>query len=389
MNLRKNRNLERPLQGLVVLDFSQFLSGSLATLRLADMGARVIKIERPGAGDLGRTLYLSDIDVHGENTLFHAINRNKESYAADLKNAADLEKLRQLIKRADVMVQNFRPGVMERLGFGYDSVSQINSRLVYGIVSGYGNAKAWRDRPGQDLLAQARSGIMWLSGDEGDPPTPMALAIADMLAGHNLCEGILACLVRRGTTGLGGLVETSLIEALLDFQFEVLTTHLNDGRRPPRRCAFRNAHAYLAAPYGVYDTANGYLALAMTYLPTLGKLLDLRLLQEISNSADGFRRRDEIKQIIAQRLKEHTTEHWLEILNAADIWCAEILDWPKLCGSEAFKQLEMVQTLTDGHGIEILTTRLPIRLDGALLTSEGLAPGVGQHTEQIQREFGL
>ena len=389
MNVGKNQNLERPLQGLVVLDFSQFLSGSLATLRLADMGARVIKIERPGTGDLGRTLYLSDIDVHGENTLFHAINRNKESYAADLKNAADLGKLRQLIKRADVMVQNFRPGVMERLGFGYDSVSQINSRLVYGIVSGYGNAKAWRDRPGQDLLAQARSGIMWLSGDEGDPPTPMALAIADMLAGHNLCEGILACLVRRGTTGLGGLVETSLIEALLDFQFEVLTTHLNDGRRPPRRCAFRNAHAYLAAPYGVYDTANGYLALAMTHLPTLGKLLDLPLLQEISNSADGFRRRDEIKQIIAQRLKEHTTEHWLEILNAADIWCAEVLDWPKLCGSEAFKQLEMVQTLTDGHGIEILTTRLPIRLDGALLTSEGLAPRVGQHTEQIQREFGL
>jgi CoA:oxalate CoA-transferase len=389
VNVGQNRNLERPLQGLVVLDFSQFLSGSLATLRLADMGARVIKIERPGTGDLGRTLYLSDIDVHGENTLFHAINRNKESYAADLKNAADLEKLRQLIKRADVMVQNFRPGVMERLGFGYDSVSQINSRLVYGIVSGYGNAKAWRDRPGQDLLAQARSGIMWLSGDEGDPPTPMALAIADMLAGHNLCEGILACLVRRGTTGLGGLVETSLIEALLDFQFEVLTTHLNDGRRPPRRCAFRNAHAYLAAPYGVYDTANGYLALAMTHLPTLGKLLDLPLLQEISNSADGFRRRDEIKLIIAQRLKEHTTEHWLEILNAADIWCAEVLDWPKLCGSEAFKQLEMVQTLTDGHGIEILTTRLPIRLDGALLTSDGLAPKVGQHTEKIQREFGL
>jgi len=389
VNVGKNQNLERPLQGLVVLDFSQFLSGSLATLRLADMGARVIKIERPGTGDLGRTLYLSDIDVHGENTLFHAINRNKESYAADLKNAADLKKLGQLIKRADVMVQNFRPGVMERLGFGYDSVSQINSRLVYGIVSGYGNAKAWRDRPGQDLLAQARSGIMWLSGDEGDPPTPMALAIADMLAGHNLCEGILACLVRRGTTGLGGLVETSLIEALLDFQFEVLTMYLNDGRRPPRRCAFRNAHAYLAAPYGVYDTANGYLALAMTHLPTLGKLLDLPLLQEISDSADGFRRRDEIKQIIAQRLKEHTTEHWLEILNAADIWCAEVLDWPKLCSSEAFKQLEMVQTLTDGHGIEILTTRLPIRLDGALLTSEGLAPRVGQHTEQIQREFGL
>jgi len=386
---RINQGSEKPLHGILVLDFSQFLSGSLATLRLADMGARVIKVERPGAGDLGRTIYLSDTDVHGENTLFHAINRNKQSYAADLKNPSDLDKLRQLMARADVMVQNFRPGVMERLGLGYEEASEINSRLVYGIVSGYGNAQAWRDRPGQDLLAQARSGIMWLSGDEGDPPTPMSLAIADMLAGHNLCEGILAGLVCRSVTGRGGLVETSLMEALLDFQFEVITTYLNDGRRPPRRSAFRNAHAYLAAPYGVYDTVNGYLALAMTHLPTLGELLDLPALREISDQADGFRRRDEIKQIIAMRLKEHTSEHWLEILNAADIWCAEVLDWPELFASQAFEQLAMIQTLKGERGIQILTTRLPIRLDGSLLTSERLAPRVGQHTETIQREFGL
>lgn len=386
---RINQGSEKPLHGILVLDFSQFLSGSLATLRLADMGARVIKVERPGAGDLGRTIYLSDTDVHGENTLFHAINRNKQSYAADLKNPSDLDKLRQLMARADVMVQNFRPGVMERLGLGYEEASEINSRLVYGIVSGYGNAQAWRDRPGQDLLAQARSGIMWLSGDAGDPPTPMSLAIADMLAGHNLCEGILAGLVRRSVTGRGGLVETSLMEALLDFQFEVITTYLNDGRRPPRRSAFRNAHAYLAAPYGVYDTVNGYLALAMTHLPTLGELLDLPALREISDQADGFRRRDEIKQIIAMRLKEHTSEHWLEILNAADIWCAEVLDWPELFASQAFEQLAMIQTLKGERGIQILTTRLPIRLDGSLLTSERLAPRVGQHTETIQREFGL
>jgi crotonobetainyl-CoA:carnitine CoA-transferase CaiB-like acyl-CoA transferase len=132
----KDGNVEKPLEGLLVLDFSQFLSGSLATLRLADMGARVIKIERPGAGDLGRSLYLSDTDVHGENTLFHAINRNKQSYAADLKSLSDLEKLRHLITHADVMVQNFRPGVMERLGLGYESASKFNSRLVYGVVSG-------------------------------------------------------------------------------------------------------------------------------------------------------------------------------------------------------------------------------------------------------------
>ncbi|MFZ0637216.1 MAG: CaiB/BaiF CoA-transferase family protein [Candidatus Acidiferrales bacterium] len=382
-------NHEKPLEGLLVLDFCQFLSGPLATLRMADMGARVVKIERPGTGDLGRTLYLSDTDVHGENTLFHAINRNKESFAADLKNPRDLEMLRKLIMRSDVMVQNFRPGVIERLNLDYDSLSKINPRLVYGSVTGYGDAAAWRERPGQDLLAQARSGVMWLSGDEGGPPTPMALAIADMLAGHNLCEGILACLVRRGTTGRGGLVETSLLESLIDFQFEVLTTHMNDGRRPPRRSAYRNAHAYLAAPYGVYDTSNGYLALAMGHLPTLGKLLGIPELEAISDSAEGFRRRDELKRLIANRLREHTTEHWLGILDPADIWCSEVLDWPKLFASEGFKQLQMVQTLEDARGLQVLTTRLPIRIGHEILKSPKLAPKVGEHTEAIKEEFGL
>jgi crotonobetainyl-CoA:carnitine CoA-transferase CaiB-like acyl-CoA transferase len=382
-------HFEKPLKGLVVIDFSQFLSGPLATLRLADMGARVIKIERPGTGDLGRSLYLSDTDVHGENTLFHAINRNKESFAADLKNPRDLDSLRGLLACADVMVQNFRPGVIERLNLDYDSVAKLNPRIVYGSVTGYGEAAAWKDRPGQDLLAQARSGIMWLSGDEGGPPTPMTLAIADMLAGHNLCEGILACLVRRGVTGRGGLVETSLLEALIDFQFEVLTTHLNDGRRPPRRSAYRNAHAYLAAPYGVYDTANGFLALAMGHLPTLGKLLGIPELESITNSQEGFLRRDEIKALIASRLRAHTTEHWLGILDPADIWCAEVLDWPKLLASEAFRQLGMIQTLRDASGVEVLTTRMPIRLDHQSSTSSRLAPKVGEHTEIIKKEFGL
>jgi CoA:oxalate CoA-transferase len=184
-------------------------------------------------------------------------------------------------------------------------------------------------------------------------------------------------------------VETSLIEALLDFQFEVLTTHMDDGRRPPRRSAYRNAHAYLAAPYGVYDTANGYLALAITHLPTLGSLLDLPRLEDISDSRDGFLQRDETKQTIAARLKDHTTERWLKILDAACIWCAEVLGWPKLFSSAAFREIDMVQTLIDGQGIKVLTTRRPVRLDRTVLKSEQLAPKVGQHTEAIQEEFGL
>jgi CoA:oxalate CoA-transferase len=379
--------MTKPLNNLLVLDFSQFLSGSLATLRLADMGARVIKIERP-EGELGRELYVAGSNAHGENTLFQAINRNKESYAANLKDAEDLAKVRKLIERADVMVQNFRPGVIERLGLGYDRASEINSKLVYATVTGYGTAKVWQDRPGQDLLAQARSGIMWLSGNAGDPPTPMALAIADMLAGHNLCEGILACLVRRGITGDGGFVETSLLESLLDFQFEVLTVHLNDGRKPPQRSAFRNAHAYLAAPYGVYDTSNGHLALAMNNLQNLGRLINVPALAALEEG-DAFLKRDDIKKLIAGRLREQPTESWLEILNAADIWCAEVLDWPALLASDAMQQLQMIQKLAGGEGCEFLTTRCPIRLGQDILTSSRPAPKAGEHTAAIQQEFGL
>src|SRR5262249_49567714 len=173
------------------------------------------------------------------STLFHSINRNKESFTANFKDAADLARVRKLIAKADVMIGNFRPGVLKKLGLDYESASAINPRLVYGTITGYGNEGPWADKPGQDLLAQSLSGLTWLSGDGGEDaaPVPMGLAAADMFAGHFLAQGILALLVRRGTTGHGGLVETSLLESLIDFQFEVLTTHLNDGGQPPDRSA--------------------------------------------------------------------------------------------------------------------------------------------------------
>ena len=266
-----------PLDGILVVDFSQFLSGPLCSLKLADLGARVIKIERPGLGDLCRTLYLSDTEIGGTNSLFHAINRNKESFTADLRNEDDRAMLRDLVRRADVVLQNFRPGVIERQGFGYDDAKALNPGVVYGSISGYGEDGPWVDLPGQDLLAQARSGLLWLTGSAGDPPMPMGLAAADMMAGNALAQGVLAALVRKARTGQGGLVQTSLLEALLDFQFEVLTTHLNDGGRLPQRSAVNGAHAYLGAPYGVYQTADGWLALAMT--PSLERLATLLGLQ--------------------------------------------------------------------------------------------------------------
>lgn len=380
-----------PLDGLLVLDLSQFLAGPSAALRLGDLGARVIKVERPGGGDICRQLYLSDTDVGGNSTLFHAINRNKESFAADLKSPADLAAVRQLIGRADVLVQNFRPGVIERLGLGYEAVRELNPRLIYAGISGYGEDGPWAALPGQDLLAQAVSGLMWLNGDAGDGPAPMGLSIADMLAGHAVVEGVLAALVRRGITGEGAHVQTSLLEAVVDLQFEVLTTHLNDGGRPPQRAAVDNAHAYLAAPYGVYATADGYLALAMTPLERLAELLELpgvaAIAQEDVNA--GFVHRDEIKRQIAERLRDRRTRTWIDQLDAAGVWCAPVLGWPELLASEAFRRLDMLQDLLRPDGGSVTTTRTPIRIDGSRAVRAAAAPRVGEHTEALRREFSL
>ncbi|PPR44356.1 MAG: Acetyl-CoA:oxalate CoA-transferase [Alphaproteobacteria bacterium MarineAlpha5_Bin6] len=379
----------KPLDGFVVLEFSQFLSGPVAGLRLSDLGARVIKIERPGVGDLCRNLYISDTDLEGDSTLFHAINRNKESFEANLKDPKDLEKLKKLISKADIITQNFRPGVIERIGLDYKNVKKINPKIVYGTISGYGDKGPWKDLPGQDLLAQSRSGLVWLNGNGGEAPTPMGLAAADMLAGHYLVEGILSALVKSLKTDIGSYVETSLMEALLDFQFEVLTTYLNDGNRKPVRSSFNNAHAYLSAPYGIYKTSDGYLAIAMTPIPQLGELLKLDSITTFTDQKEWFTKRDEIKKMIGNWLIKQSTQYWLDILQPADIWCAEVLEWDKMMQNDGFKVLDMLQRIKRFDGLDIETLRCPIRINNEVYKSDRAAPVIGQHTKQIIEEFSL
>ncbi len=378
----------RPLEGLVVLDFSQFLAAPSCAMRLADLGARVIKIERPQTGEVGRQLYISNLELEGDSTLFHSINRNKEGFAANLKDPKDLAQVKALIQKADVMIHNFRPGVIERIGLDYETVKTINPRLVYGTVTGYGVEGPWKDKPGQDLLAQSLSGLAWLSGNAEQGPVPMGLSIADMFTGAHLTQGILACLVRRGISGQGGLVEVSLMESVLDFQFEVLTTYMNDGGKQPQRSRVNNANAYLGAPYGIYATQDGYLALAMGDLIKLGELLGLDL-SAYSDPKTWFSERDAIKVSLRDHLPSQPTAYWLSILEAADYWCAEVFSWDKLFAHEGFKALAMTQTVTLPSGAELKTTRCPIRIDGEILLSRKAAPKVGEDNERILKELNL
>jgi CoA:oxalate CoA-transferase len=381
------RTEKRPLEGLLVVDFSQFLSGPSAALRLADMGARVIKVERPETGDICRHLYTSNVIMNGESSVFHAINRNKESFAVDLKNEEDKAQVWELISRADVVMHNYRPGVMERLGFDYASVKAQNPNVIYGEISGYGPEGPWRDKPGQDLLLQSVSGLTWLSGNADAGPVPMGLSIVDMLAGAHLAQGLLACLVRRSVSGEGGLVQVSMLESAFDFQFETITTFFNDGGALPQRTTHNNAHAYLGAPYGIYQTSNGFLALAMGSIPKLGQLLGCEPLLSYQEPAQAFTQRDEIKATLAEHLKTDTTEAWLAILEPADIWCANVLSWDRLLAHEGFAALNMVQEVTMADGYQYRTTRCPIRFDGELLTSPIGSPQLGQDNAAILAEI--
>ena len=377
------------LKDTIVIDFSQFLSGPSAGLRLADMGARVIKIERPGIGDICRQLYVSDTRIEGESTIFHAINRNKQSYAADLKDPKDLEKIKKLIEKADIVLHNFRPGVMERIGLDYATVKVIKPDIIYGEVSGYGSEGPWRDLPGQDLLVQALSGLTWLSNDRDARPTPMGVSVVDILAGTYLTQGLLAALYRKNNTGQSALVQVSMMEAILDFQFEVLTCHYNDGRQLPVRSKQSNGNAYIPAPYGIYKTREGYLSLAMGDIQKLAQLLECSDLKPYDEPAEWFEKRDEIKAILTQHLVLRTADEWLAILQPADIWCAKVMDYRDLMEQVGYKVLDMELRVKTSNGLSIRTTRCPIRIDGKIAVSEKGAPLLGEHNALIDAQFGL
>lgn len=377
-----------PLKNVLVVDFSQFLAGPFATLRLQDLGATVIKVENPRGGDLCRRLYLTDTLLDdGDSTLFHAINRGKQSIALDLKSPQGKADARTLAQQAHVVIQNFRPGVIDRLGLDYDSVKAFNPAVVYGSVSGYGDDGPWRGLPGQDLLAQARSGIMWLSGNRDAGPVPVGIPLGDILAGATLAHGVLAGLYQQATTGTGSHVQTSLLECLVDAQFELLTTYLNNGQKKPARAAHGSAHVYLGAPYGVYDTQDGQLALAMTPIDTLSDQLNLPALRAFAPPAGStFAHRDEITSLVADRLKTDTARAWEARLAPKGVWCARILEWDELLGSGTFKALKMVSRLTGANGPETFL-RAPLRLDGSRPSVASHGPRLNAHEPAIRQKF--
>jgi crotonobetainyl-CoA:carnitine CoA-transferase CaiB-like acyl-CoA transferase len=374
--------MQLPLQNIIVLEFAQYLSGPCAGLRVADFGARVIKIERPQKGEAGRQLSIKNLWVNDSSLLFHTINRNKESFAADLGNEEDMQHVKKLIAQAHVLIHNFRPGVMQRKGLDYSTVKKINPSIVYTHITGYGNAGPWKKKPGQDLLIQSLSGLAYTTGNEIDNPTPFGLGIGDYLCGNQAVQFILAALIKAKKSGKGAFIELSLMESLIDFQFEFFATYFKS-EKIPHRSAFNNAHALLGAPYGIYQTQDGYIAIAMMPLKSLNRALQCQELETFTED-ESFSKRDDIKKVIAAHLLTQKTDYWLQKTKALDLWVMPVMNWKEMKQSDGYKVLQMEQEIVLKDNEKFITTRCPIRINEQLLTSNKRAPFVGEHVQQIK-----
>ncbi|MGG5371086.1 CaiB/BaiF CoA transferase family protein [Enterococcus sp. AZ196] len=370
--------MNKPLEGIRVLDCSQFLSAPSAGLKLADLGAEVIKVEKKDSGDICRQLYVSNFKIDNDSSLFHAINRNKQGLELNLKEASAQQSFQALVKTADVVLVNFRPSVAKKLKLDADSIHQINPKIVYGEITGYGEASPWSSWPGQDLLVQGMSGICYLNGDKEQAPLPFGLSMADLAAGEHLCQGVLAGIFNAQQTGEGCVIQTELLTSLMDLQFESFTTFLNNGNELPVRSGFHNANPYIDAPYGIYETINGHLAIAMCPIEKLAELLDYPELTAFMASHSVEHDSDEIKRMLQAKLITQTTEDWLAILEPADIWCTKVLDWQQMEQAGLFEELHMKQTIISSDGTPFYTTRCPIRIDGEIFTSPKGAPTLGE-----------
>lgn len=376
------------LSGITVLDATQMLAGPIAATRLGDLGADVIKIEPPGRGEFNRTHGFDDIRIGGEMSTFLAVNRNKRSFAVDLKNPLAEDAIRDLVAGADVFIQNFRHGTAERLGVGYEQLAAINPGLIYCSISGYGSSGPYRDRPGQDLVIQGYSGSMFSVGADTDDPQPGALWAADVMTGYQAVIGILAALQSRFHTGVGQKIEVDMLSVSLDAQLQEMVTYLNAGRKP-ERSSERSAHAFIPAPYGVYRTSDGWLTLAMTTLAALGDVLDDEWLRSLTDYNDGHTQRDAVYAHIRHLFESDTTEHWISRCAEFNVWAGPVYDYDDVAKDPHVVETGMiVEQIQDADGLSVRTVRPPIRMSKTPPEIRRGAPGLGAHTVEILSALG-
>ncbi|MEY4920195.1 MAG: hypothetical protein RLZZ431_1377 [Bacteroidota bacterium] len=380
--------MKQALAGLKVIDFSQLLQGPYATQMLGDLGADVIKIERYGSGDIYRGMtFFNKWIADDESPCFMAWNRNKRSIAIDMKKEEGKKIILQLIEQADIVVENFRPGVMERLGYGYAALKKINPKIIYCSASGWGSDGPYLKRPGQDLLVQSVSGAIMTSGKKSDGPVALGTALCDQVNAFNCVYAILAALYFREKTGIGQEIQTNLLSSAIAFQMQDYFTIQNLGvqfERPESGIG----HPGNPAPFGTYKTKDGYLAIAMNPFDTLVEALGDPSLLVYNDKQVLFDKRDEIYYRIQAVTITKTTEEWLTIMLGYDLWVAQVNNQSAVANDPQVIHNNTFVNIQHPKAGNLKVTNIPFTMSETPGAITRPSPMIGEHGPEILKELG-
>jgi len=372
-----------PLDGLIVVDLTRVLSGPYCTMQLADMGARVIKVEQPGRGDDTRAW--GPPFIGAESAYFLSINRNKQSLTLDLKSGRAV--LERLLDRADVLVENFRPGTMERLGLGYAAVSARWPRLVYCSISGFGQTGPRRDQPGYDAVVQAEGGLMSITGEADGPAFRLGVAIADIVSGMFAAQGIALALLARARTGRGQHVDIGMLDstaALLTYQAAI---YFATGQPPTR---MGNRHPTIV-PYETFEASDGEFVLAVGSEGLWRKFCELLDAPGVAEDPRFATNRDRVshygilRPLLAERIRQRSRAEWIERLMAAGVPCGSVRDVSEVLRDPQMTAREMIAAVEHAAIGSVQVLGVPIKLSETPGTVRTAPPTLGQHTDQILR----
>ncbi|MDP4796215.1 MAG: CoA transferase [Rhodospirillales bacterium] len=377
----------RPLEAIKVLDLTRVVAGPYCTMILGDMGADVIKVEHPKDGDDSRGFAPP---YQGDQAAYYlSVNRNKRSLTLDLKSPKGQDILWQLIEGSDVLVENFRPGVMARLGFGYDDVARRNKGIVYCSISGFGQTGPQRDRPGYDVIVQAESGIMDLTGPADGAPHKVGTSIADLVTGQTAVNGILAALLVKNTTGQGQFIDISMLEAtsaLLTFNASI---YFATGEAPKRR---GNGHATIV-PYEAFETSDkAWINLGVANdslwkrFCTLVGRDDLQNDPRFALAPDRVANRDVLVPIVAALMRSRPRDTWIRELEAAGIPAAAIRTVAEVCESDVLRARDMITEMPHATAGPVKGIKSPLHMSGSPLDRYVAPPILGEHSGEILRE---
>ena len=376
-----------PLTGIRVVDLTRVLSGHYCSMFLADMGADVIKVETPDGDSVRRQGAMRN----GFSWYFASFNRNKRSIAIDLRADAGREVLAKLIAGADVLVDNFRPGVLDKMGFSQPRLDALKPDLVRCSITGFGDDGPYRDRPAFDFIAQAMSGFMSVTGSPDGSPLRAGPPISDLIAGLQGALGVCAALVQRARTGKGERVGASLTNGLISFLAYLSAEHFETGRQPPRT---GNDHPILA-PYGLYRTADGEVAVAPANETIYRKFIEAIGAPEIladpayATNAQRVERRAAINAAVEARTRTQPTEHWIAVLNAAGVPCGRVQGLAEVFADPQVRHSEMKLTVDHPGRGPIDMLGFPVKFAGSPSRVRRPAPELGAHTDEVLAELGL